>query len=519
MSESTAEILKGDLVTINPSIDYNDGVAYIGVYLPCKITNGDKQKPITATHHFLISSQRKAIHTLSQLPEGTILSTTPMRIKSPQWQRNDIAQWLETDSKIDPIEVYNQTRKKLEYYFEFSNDPTYDIVTLWSIGSYFYHIFPAYPYLFINGPKRTGKSKLLLFLKPVCHNAFMSSSITTAALQRTIESLRSTLLIDEHEFFSNRHKLSERQMELRAALLDGYHIGSEALKVEGDKDKRVNTYATYSPKALANIAGLDDILEDRCIYILMQRALGPQKNTEIDVTDHEWIDIKNKLHRLYLENASVLSELSAVCAVDFKAVQSRDRQLWLSLVTLARFFEERGIKNLTNSIIEYARSMSNMKSVEEQETHEVILVHALNDLVKSSDWYTPTTIKYEFQEVLKECDPDSDISWVNNKVVGRMLKRIGLADKRRVSTGMEYYITVEAVQTLKERYQVDEKTSTQTTETTLSTPRSSKLSLIWQPWTLQNKELDPLYIYSAVPAPISSQDNRHATSSVVGGDS
>ena len=467
------EISEGDIVEINPAIDYHDGTAYIGMYLHCTKKNTKDQSEKETIEHFLIRSDRQVLHSREELPPGTVLSSVPMRIKFSRWARDDIKAWADKEiPPVNPVELYLQIRKKLDHYFEFSDETTQDIITLWGIGTYFFHRFPAYPYLFINGVKRTGKSKLLLFLKQITHNGLMSSSVTTASLHRAIESLRSTLLIDEHEFFSYKNKLSERQQELRAALLDGYRVGSEALKVEGDKTKTVNTYATYSPKALGNIAGLDDVLEDRCIYILMERALGYQRDTELSLEDPEWVDIRNKLHRFYLENASVVSAVSAVSVDIPEGINSRERLLWVPIFTMAKFFEGEGISGLTEKLSTYARKSSNIRQVEEGETNELTLIHALVKEVKETRWYSTSKIREAF---VCQCDRDDPTDWVNNKFIGRLMKRVGLQEKRRLSRGMEYYITLDHVDTLRERYLLS---STLTTQTTLTTPNKEGSNLL-----------------------------------------
>lgn len=445
------EILQGDLLSINPALDYVQRTAYVGLHLPAKrvIENDGKEQEELTIEHFFVwkNSQEKDIYvTPEDLPEGHILSCSPVQLKNARWQRADIQLWLSTQESVDAIALYNQIRNKAKFYFEFSTESTYDVVTLWSIGSYFYHLFSAYPYLFINGVKRTGKTKLLRFLQQICHNAFLSTSITTASLHRSIQSLRATLLIDEHETFNSK-KLNDRMQELRAALLGGNQVGCYALKVEGEKDKRVETYETYSPKALANISGLDDVLEDRCIYILMLRALGNQKNTDINPVDPEWKEICNKLYRFYLESAGEVSELSADSVGIPEGINSRARQLWIPIFTLAKYFENRGMKDLVSVVSEFALHNTAIKASEDEDTNEVLLVRTLKEMVRQEGWYPVSEIKEQFAKNFEDAP-----KWANSKAIGNMLKRIGLEEKRRVGKGYEYYIKPSRLQELAARY-------------------------------------------------------------------
>ena len=207
----------------------------------------------------------------------------------------------------------------------------------------------------------------------------------------------------------------------------------------------------------------------------MERALGNQKNTEIDISDPEWMDIRNKLHRFYLESVNDVSVLSVVSVDAFTALQSRDRQLWMPIYVMAGYFEDRGLEDLKQKIEDYALHARDQRIMDDSETPEVMLVRALSELVKESGWFTPTAIRGEF---VRQCDKDDDTSWVNNKVIGRMLKRIGCTKKRRQSTTREYYITIEAVKKLLERYDITRKATTQTTETTQMALLSEEKPLI-----------------------------------------
>ena len=75
----------------------------------------------------------------------------------------------------------------------------------------------------------------------------------------------------------------------------------------------VEDYDLYSPKMLANISGIEDVLEDRCITIILKRTRNKEKgNREIDITDYQWQEIRDKLYICLMQNPNVISVVSAM---------------------------------------------------------------------------------------------------------------------------------------------------------------------------------------------------------------
>jgi len=464
---SSVTISKDEIRFLHPMLDYVDDCAWVGLHLNAKVArsvNGSTIE-INSIEHFLVNSTKQLLHTNTQLPKGMALLTSTIKINQLTWAKDDLQAWLESENRTDPAALYRQLRLKQEYLIEHTQNETYDVVQLWGIGTFFYIIFPAYAELFFGGEKESGKTKCQNFLAQICHIGLQSTSITTAALHRAQDSARCTLFLDEHETIGRRN-LPERLQDLKQSLLAGYKKGGKALKVEGDKIKEVREFDVYGPKCLANISGLDDVLENRTIYVIMLRALGPQKNRVVDVFDPEWQDIRNKLYRLFLENAKRVSEISKQENLVPDFIDSRERELWLPLFTLAKFFEENGVENLSANLTEYAKTASKYRHQEESGTNATILIGVLFELVKDPGYYPITTIKERFG---KEFDNDS---WVTGKFLGNLLRRLGFEEKRRVGRGYEYFIKPEKVKELTQRYGIERQISH--TLNTLDSPSSPK---------------------------------------------
>ena len=63
-----------------------------------------------------------------------------------RWRYHDLQRFLAGEA-IHPGEVYTTLRTLLTAYIDFRSDSDSHILALWTIGTYFYALFPAYPIL------------------------------------------------------------------------------------------------------------------------------------------------------------------------------------------------------------------------------------------------------------------------------------------------------------------------------------------------------------------------------------
>jgi hypothetical protein len=129
------------------------------------------------------------------------------------------------------------------------------------------------PRLFITSPeKRCGKSTLLGVIKALVPKPLPGSNITPAALFRTVQAVRPTLLIDEADSF-----LSEND-ELRGIINSGHERNGQTIRVVvvGD-DYEPRAFSTWCPTAIAAIGNVPATIEDRSILISMRRRRKDEK--------------------------------------------------------------------------------------------------------------------------------------------------------------------------------------------------------------------------------------------------
>lgn len=143
-------------------------------------------------------------------------------------------------------------------------------LALWTMATYMFESFDAFPYLAISSPApQCGKTRLLEIAELVVHCPRRASNISEAALFRVIEKFKPTLMLDEAETLKGK---SERAEYLRQIINAGNRKGAVATRCTGQgATMDVKDYSVYCPKVVCGIGTFSPTITDRAICILMQR--------------------------------------------------------------------------------------------------------------------------------------------------------------------------------------------------------------------------------------------------------
>ena len=152
-----------------------------------------------------------------------------------------------------------------------------EILAIWCMASYLFPLFTSYPYLHLYGFKGTGKTQTMTLASKLAFNMVLASGITPSATFRLVQSSRCCVGLDEAE--NLRGARDQHSRELLGLLRAGCKKGAAAIRAEAVPDKGLMAiqYDVYSPKMIASIDPIEDILGSRCISINMLRT----KNAEI----------------------------------------------------------------------------------------------------------------------------------------------------------------------------------------------------------------------------------------------
>jgi hypothetical protein len=189
-----------------------------------------------------------------------------------------------TDDEIVAMlpKIYKLLESVMDTYMDIV--PEYKkIVLAWIMAAPYYESFYAFPYLFINASKRSGKTRLLKLLNALLPDSIMIVSLSESALFRS-KGKYHMILIDEAERMHSRQK--ENLIDLLNA---GYKKGGKVIRVSKDKKGQlgVDEYEVYGPIALANIWGLDSVLESRCLTVVLQRTSNRAISNKAELFDFD----------------------------------------------------------------------------------------------------------------------------------------------------------------------------------------------------------------------------------------
>ena len=194
--------------------------------------------------------------------------------------------------------VYEKIVKVLKNYLDLRED-YYHLIAVWVIGTYFHKYFLSYPYLFFNAPKRSGKTRLLKLIAELSEGGKMLVSLRDSVFFRS----DTTLCIDEFEDISSKERATLREL-LCAAYKKGARV-ERAYKIKTKSREKfgIESFDVYRALAIANVRGMDHIIEDRCIFMILERSLDPKKTKLLEnfENDPDIKEIKDDINLLLIK--------------------------------------------------------------------------------------------------------------------------------------------------------------------------------------------------------------------------
>jgi hypothetical protein len=197
---------------------------------------------------------------------------------------------------------------------------------LWIAHTYAFEQFSHTPRLAILSPEpRCGKSTLLALLQALCCKPLSAANITAAAMFRTIELAKPTLLIDEADTF-----ISDNE-ELRGVVNSGHASTGGVVRTVGD-DHEPRLFSTFAPAAIAGIGRLPATITDRSVIITMRRKLATEAVQRLKATATEYQRLPGQLAR-FIEDVG--HRLAAAEPELPETLNDRQADGWRALLAIA----------------------------------------------------------------------------------------------------------------------------------------------------------------------------------------
>ncbi|MBI3988861.1 MAG: DUF3631 domain-containing protein, partial [candidate division NC10 bacterium] len=428
------------------------GVFVLAFFFPRVRANGAFYGVLAGDDLLLVTSERKLIQA-DELPDGLTLDNRGFDLC--RFSREDILAFL-SGASIEGHAVLRTLETYFRRFVIFRDARIPLFLATWTLGTYVYKIFRAFPYMALRSPvKRCGKSRVLDLLSLVCFNASSrTTNPTEAQLFRGPSKNGGTLLQDEVE-----HLRGDKEVfaGLLAVLNSGFERGGSVSRMEkrGDRFEEVS-FPTYCPRALAGISQLADTLEDRSLIIFMTRKLKsePVERFSPGRLEAEAQRLRDDCYIWSLTHAGELAEVYE--ADDFPGLEDLDdraRDLWEPLLSIALLADAEArevgeVGGFADTLTVLARDLAGVR--DEGDTVTARLVEGLGSLVEAEgrETFTPSDLLKFLQA--------KGFEWVKStRSLAGLLNPLGLCSGWRWSEGRSvraYVITQEILADLKARY-------------------------------------------------------------------
>jgi len=369
------------------------------------------------------------------------------------------------------IDAYYNIVDLLKEYCDLKEE-SYNLVALWILGTYFHDRFPSFPYLFFNAMRGSGKSRLMSLVTSLAKDGEMLNSMTEAVLFRT----SGTLGIDEFEGVERKGAENLREL-LNSCYKKGIKVKRMRKKRVFDGETQVaEEFEVYRPICLANIYGMENVLEDRCITLILEKSSKKEIINLIEIWrfDTKFIETKKILDDLSKKDPKVCSLCSVVMFQNIykqwnnyikgvylnytnytytnnninytnytnlfnelikTELSGREMELCMPLFLISNFISDETLQQTIDSL---KTIFSEKREENFSENWDIMLFDFVSQKLDEGHFEKVNKLTEEFREFTQIKDDD-----LNSKWVGRALKRLSLVtQKRRKTGGVEVMLNV-----------------------------------------------------------------------------
>lgn len=362
-------------------------------------------------------------------------------------------------------QAYSLINNILRKYLDWEEEK-YNIVALWIIGTYFHDSFPSYPYLFLNAMRGSGKSRALNIICSLSKDGKLLNSLTEATIFRT----KGTLGIDECEGLERKGKESLKEL-LNSAYKQGINvIRMKKVRTPAGEEQVAEEFNVYRPIVMANISGMESVLGDRCIPLIIEKSFNKKFVNLIEVFRHEddfkkakellekcskcrcrcsgetiqmyqeWNNFvinnntNNTNNTIYTNNTN---SIKALKGLNLSFLTGRELELSFPLCIIASEISE-NLSTLTTLTL--SKIFSEKKDEDLIENTDISLIDFISQEPPEREHFFQelTTISKNFQAFVGISE-----DWINSKWMTRALERVGLIkEKKRGGSGVKIMLNI-----------------------------------------------------------------------------
>lgn len=361
--------------------------------------------------------------------------------------------------------VYNNIIEVLKKYCDLKEE-YYSIIAIWIIGTYFHKQFPTYPYLFFNAMKGSGKTRLMKLILHLAKDGNLMNNMSESVLFRTAS--QRTIGIDEFENIGSKEKSLLREL-LNSAYKKGTVVERAKKSYSEDGDKwEIERYDIYCPLLIANITGMDEVLGDRCISLIIDKSSKKNITRLLELFDIDPMiqEIKRmfsvvkcsvvtdgNVQRMMKWNEFIYNQQDTTLTTPppqttlhdtkytkfFEAIfnsnlDSRLLELFFPLFVLAESISEETFRKTLETAEEFVKRK---KDDDFYESRDISLIGFVNDSqlmlenISHDNFIKEKDILGYFRIYIEYEDKNKDWEWLTDRWLGRALKRLNLVEKKK----------------------------------------------------------------------------------------
>mgnify|MGYP000846886437 CR=1 FL=1 len=204
---------------------------------------------------------------------------------------------------------------------------TADAATLWIAFTWLIDAVSVAPIANITAPlPNCGKSTMLDFMERLAYRPFKCDGISPAALFRSVEKWRPTMLIDEVDAFLRDNE------DARGVLNSGHKRNGYIIRVVGDTHEP-RRFSTWGAKALCGIGAIASTLQSRSIRLELRRKLPDERVENLRHADDAVID--RLVRQLATLAEDIHAAVSAARPAPIPGLNNRAQDNWEPLLSIA----------------------------------------------------------------------------------------------------------------------------------------------------------------------------------------
>jgi len=281
------------------------------------------------------------------------------------------------------------------------------LIALWTLLTYLIDCFSKLPVLRAISPmKRCGKSTLIDVLEQLVDKALVTATISPPSLFRLIEKYHPTVLMDEADVFAKDNE------DLRGIINGGFERGRPAIRVNKET-MEPEFFDTFGCKLLASIKSLHETIEDRSLFIEMQRKGRGEKIEELcDCPLASFLELRRKFKRWASDNADRIRDTRLIRP---EALDSRSWNKWRPLLVIAKTIGGAWYKDACTAAISGALE----GETEDQQSELVEILLRMRELFEEGERegvFKARGAKFlSTIEILDGLNADEEASWADRK--------------------------------------------------------------------------------------------------------